>query len=167
MEPEGSLPSSQQLSTCTYPEPDQSSPQHSLLSVKKMVISRIINASSTSSSCCPLLVWNDIPPRRRRSYLPPKHLIVSKLHGITIQKDVHFVSISFWRNICSRESFCLLVMWFIHAQLDHNAFWYMKNGVFWNVMPCGSCKNRHFGGTWRLLHQDDKNWWTRNNASCN
>jgi hypothetical protein len=29
MEPEGSLPSSQGLSTCTYPEPDKSSPQHS------------------------------------------------------------------------------------------------------------------------------------------
>jgi hypothetical protein len=29
--PEGSLPSSQELSTCTYPEPDQSSPQHSIL----------------------------------------------------------------------------------------------------------------------------------------
>jgi hypothetical protein len=27
MEPEDSLPSSQELSTCTYPEPDQSSPQ--------------------------------------------------------------------------------------------------------------------------------------------
>jgi hypothetical protein len=23
----------------------------------------------------------------------------------------------------------------------------MKNGVFWDVMPPGSCKNRHFGGT--------------------
>jgi hypothetical protein len=23
----------------------------------------------------------------------------------------------------------------------------MKNGVFWNVTPCGSCKNRRFGGT--------------------
>jgi hypothetical protein len=29
MEPEGSLPSLQELSTCTYPEPNQSSPQHS------------------------------------------------------------------------------------------------------------------------------------------
>jgi hypothetical protein len=27
----------------------------------------------------------------------------------------------------------------------------MKNGVVWVVMPCGSCKNRRFGGTWRLL----------------
>jgi hypothetical protein len=23
----------------------------------------------------------------------------------------------------------------------------MKNGVFCDVTPCGSCKNRHFGGT--------------------
>jgi hypothetical protein len=33
----------------------------------------------------------------------------------------------------------------------------MKNGVFWGVTPCGSCSNRRFGGTWRLLHQGDKN----------
>jgi hypothetical protein len=29
----------------------------------------------------------------------------------------------------------------------------MKNGVFWVVTPCGSCKNRRFGGTWRLLQE--------------
>jgi hypothetical protein len=23
----------------------------------------------------------------------------------------------------------------------------MKNGVFWDDTPCGSCKNRRFGGT--------------------
>jgi hypothetical protein len=23
----------------------------------------------------------------------------------------------------------------------------MKNAVFWDVTPCGSCKNRRFGGT--------------------
>jgi hypothetical protein len=28
MEPEGSIPNSQELSTCHYPEPDQSSPHH-------------------------------------------------------------------------------------------------------------------------------------------
>jgi hypothetical protein len=33
----------------------------------------------------------------------------------------------------------------------------LKNGVFWVVTPCGSCKNRRFGGTWRLLHQGNKN----------
>jgi hypothetical protein len=37
MEPEGSLPRLQELSTCTYPEPKQSSPQHSILSLKSHV----------------------------------------------------------------------------------------------------------------------------------
>jgi hypothetical protein len=33
----------------------------------------------------------------------------------------------------------------------------MKNGVFWDVTLCGSCKIRRFGGTWRVLHRGDKN----------
>jgi hypothetical protein len=33
----------------------------------------------------------------------------------------------------------------------------LKNCVFWDDTPCGSCKNRRFGGTQRLLHQVDKN----------
>jgi hypothetical protein len=33
----------------------------------------------------------------------------------------------------------------------------MKKGVFWDVTPCDSCKNRRFGGTLRLLHQGYKN----------
>jgi hypothetical protein len=40
----------------------------------------------------------------------------------------------------------------------------MKNGVFWDVTPWDSCKKWRFGGTWRLYHQGDKNWWTRNVA---
>jgi hypothetical protein len=32
-----------------------------------------------------------------------------------------------------------------------------ETGVFWDVTLCGSCKSRRFGGTWRLLHQGDKN----------
>jgi hypothetical protein len=33
----------------------------------------------------------------------------------------------------------------------------LKNDVFWDVTPCGSCKNRRFGGTYRLHHQGDNN----------
>jgi hypothetical protein len=40
----------------------------------------------------------------------------------------------------------------------------MKNGFFWDVKPCGCCKNRHFEGTLRLHHQGDKNLLTRNVA---
>jgi hypothetical protein len=31
-----------------------------------------------------------------------------------------------------------------------------KNSIFWDVTPCGSCKNRSFGGTFRLHYQVDK-----------
>jgi hypothetical protein len=32
----------------------------------------------------------------------------------------------------------------------------MKNAVFWDVTPCGFCKNRRFGGIYRLHHQGGK-----------
>jgi hypothetical protein len=31
----------------------------------------------------------------------------------------------------------------------------MQNAVFLDVTPRGSCKNRRFGGKYRLSHQDD------------
>jgi hypothetical protein len=40
-----------------------------------------------------------------------------------------------------------------------------KNVIFWDVTPCGSCKNRRFGGTYRLHHQGDKNQGARNVSS--
>jgi hypothetical protein len=33
----------------------------------------------------------------------------------------------------------------------------MKNVVFWDVAPCGSCKDRRFGGRYRLHLQGGKN----------
>jgi hypothetical protein len=38
----------------------------------------------------------------------------------------------------------------------------MTNVVFLDVTPCGSCKDRRFGGTYRLDHQGDKNQRARN-----
>jgi hypothetical protein len=38
----------------------------------------------------------------------------------------------------------------------------MKNAVFWDVTPCGSCKNQGCGGTYRLHHQGAKNRLARN-----
>jgi hypothetical protein len=32
-------------------------------------------------------------------------------------------------------------------QVRHSTYSPAKNGVFWDVTPCGSCKNRRFGGT--------------------
>jgi hypothetical protein len=41
----------------------------------------------------------------------------------------------------------------------------MKNVIFWDVTPCGSCKNRRLGGTCGLHHQGDKNRRARNVSS--
>jgi hypothetical protein len=35
----------------------------------------------------------------------------------------------------------------IHVRLEVFTAVTMQNGVFWDVMPRGSCKNRRFGGT--------------------
>jgi hypothetical protein len=43
----------------------------------------------------------------------------------------------------------------------------MKNAVFWNMTPCGSCKNRRFGGMYRLHDHGEKNQRARNNVSSN
>jgi hypothetical protein len=43
----------------------------------------------------------------------------------------------------------------------------MKNAVFLDTVPCGSCKNRHIGGTYCNHHQGDKNRLARNDASSN
>jgi hypothetical protein len=38
----------------------------------------------------------------------------------------------------------------------------MKNTVFWDMVPCGSFKNRYFGGKYHLHHQGEKNHQVRN-----
>jgi hypothetical protein len=49
-------------------------------------------------------------------------------------------------NISERENLVLIVKM-------RKKRYKTKNAVFWDVAPCGSCKNRLFGGTYRLyLH---------------
>jgi hypothetical protein len=33
----------------------------------------------------------------------------------------------------------------------------MKNAIFWDVTPCGSCKNRRIGGVYHFHHHFHKN----------
>jgi hypothetical protein len=43
----------------------------------------------------------------------------------------------------------------------------IKNAVYSDVTPCGSCKSQRFGGKYRLHLQDDKIRRAKNNVSCN
>jgi hypothetical protein len=40
-----------------------------------------------------------------------------------------------------------------------------KIAVFWEVTPCGCCKSRRFGKTYRFHHPGDNNWRARNVSS--
>jgi hypothetical protein len=42
-----------------------------------------------------------------------------------------------------------------------------KNAVFCDVTPCGCCKDRRLGGSYRLHHKSDKNEGARSNVSSN
>jgi hypothetical protein len=62
----------------------------------------------------------------------------------------------------------------ILVMADHGRIWrlgiiynFLKNAVFWDVTPCGSCKNRRFGGKYRLHYQRENDHRDRNNVSSN
>jgi hypothetical protein len=44
----------------------------------------------------------------------------------------------------------------IHVRFDVSTAVTIRNDVFWDVRPCGSCKNRRFGGTYSFHHQGVK-----------
>jgi hypothetical protein len=43
---------------------------------------------------------------------------------------------------------CHSIKYKLHVRFEVFIAVTMKNGVFWDVTPCGSCKNRCLGGTW-------------------
>jgi hypothetical protein len=51
--------------------------------------------------------------------------------------DISFIRAEFWPDANIRPRVTFEVFTAVT----------MQNGVFWDVTPCGSCKNRRFGGT--------------------
>jgi hypothetical protein len=43
----------------------------------------------------------------------------------------------------------------------------MKNSVIWDVIPCGACKNRRFGGRHCLHYHGEKKQETKESVSSN
>jgi hypothetical protein len=43
----------------------------------------------------------------------------------------------------------------------------VKNAVFWDVTPCGSCQSRYLGGIYHLHQHSGKNQRARNHGSSN
>jgi hypothetical protein len=123
------------------------------------------------------------PSNLSSSRYPSRFIL--KLIKFNICHTKHIVIDHTWRDshlvamLCNFMSLCMILFVALETQevFEENYLYHyvrfevftavtMKNGVFWDVTPCGSCKNRRFGGRSRLLHQGDKNRWTRNNTSC-
>jgi hypothetical protein len=56
-----------------------------------------------------------------------------------------------------------IIVWVLKIQIS---LLIKKNAVSWDVTPCGSCKNRHFGGTYCLRHQDTQKTHVWATAAC-
>jgi hypothetical protein len=59
------------------------------------------------------------------------------------------------RNECNNMNSTYFVTFEVFAAMT------TKNSVFWDVTPCGSCKNGLFIGMYHLHHQDKRNQRTR------
>jgi hypothetical protein len=61
------------------------------------------------------------------------------------------------------------IVWTIDSYIRFEIFTAvtMKNIVFWDITPCGSCTYLRFRGTYRLHSRADKNPRARNNICSN
>jgi hypothetical protein len=77
---------------------------------------------------------------------------VSYKSRLGTDKQFHiYYKIHIYNLFCMQQAFGF-VEWKINLKFNFVRFQVftavtMKNGVFWDVTPCGSCKNRCFGGT--------------------
>jgi hypothetical protein len=63
---------------------------------------------------------------------------------VNVYPLIHAACVQKWAH--SLNGFILLTV-FTLVRFEVFTAVTMKNGVFWEVMPCGSCKSRRFGGT--------------------
>jgi hypothetical protein len=71
--------------------------------------------------------------------------------GIAV-KTSNLTPLSLYRFLAYSLHFSGLEMVEVCSSKTSANFYTIKNRVFWDVTPCGSCKKRCFGGTYRLLH---------------
>jgi hypothetical protein len=69
---------------------------------------------------------------------------------VRISQETHYVSATYQSRLC-------------YVRFEVFTAVTMKNAVFLDVMPRGSRKNRHLGGSYRLQHQGDRNQRNMNN----
>jgi hypothetical protein len=119
--------------------------------VEQRKICHIQDSNSVHSASTPSLYWQRYPGFylvRNKMLFKGRYFLFRIIRNAYLHK--HFAIINIFKVIL--EVFTAVTM---------------KNGVFWDITPCGSFNNRRFRETYRLLHQGDKNRWISNNATYN
>jgi hypothetical protein len=79
---------------------------------------------------------------QRADTLVPRQLVCVCGCGVISQKLVSFIHFIMRTSVPQ----CAIINVF-YVRFEVFTAVTMKNGVYWDVTPCGSCKNRGFGGT--------------------
>jgi hypothetical protein len=105
------------------------------------------------------------PPRDRVYVHRTAQIAVCLLHHIQREcyrlTDIYcksffiLVFMSEFLKACLDMKIVLRLYWFLYVRSEVFKVVTMKNVIFWDVMLCGPCKNRRFGGTYRLHHEGD------------
>jgi hypothetical protein len=71
----------------------------------------------------------------------------------TVHTDSHKSDKAFWyarhRSSLLELDNAAYNIWYMTNSFEPKFVMQLKNGVFWDVTPCGSCKNRRFDGTYK------------------
>jgi hypothetical protein len=119
--------------------------------------------TSLNQSCCQVLVrplLNDAPfccTVIRLSAYPDaaalRHWTFAKSEGL-----LHFLLVMGCFQFLHFNTFYLTQLRTKNRHLEiYNLNCIMKNAIFWDITPRGFCKNRRFGGKYRLHYHVDKN----------
>jgi hypothetical protein len=94
-----------------------------------------------------------LPPTRRQTS--------TRLHSVTSCKLLLLIVMAMivanlLKLAGTKQSLGKLIFWWHEVATLELTLRTLKNAVFWDVMPCGSCESQFFGGTCRLHHQGEK-----------
>jgi hypothetical protein len=107
MEPEGSIPNSQELSTCSYPELDQSSPHHPIPPLVTLCTHlHLFLASGLFPSCFPTNLFSPFIPHAlpSPSYPPPLDYLFIYIYICVCMYIYIYIYICIWKSVTVKET---------------------------------------------------------------
>jgi hypothetical protein len=120
------------------------------LSVKYATFWGVMTRGSCKNCCIlqPLVTANVAPSLLILFTLIMEVVHFSKTSVFTTATQRYMPEDDIFSHHCENvKSFCDYII--LNVRFEVFTAVTMMNGIFWDVTPCGSCKNRRFGGTYK------------------